>query len=64
MQPLPGTPAPRLSVDYVAAATPQSLLAGDDVLAVFGFGDAAPQRLDDPRYLHVPLQPHGGAAPY
>ena len=55
---------PRLSVDYVAAAAPQPLLDGRDVLAVFGFGDAAPARLDDPRYLHVPLQPHGGSAPY
>ena len=64
MQTLPGTLAPRLSVDYVAADTPHQLLAGADVLAVFGFGDAAPQRLEDPRYLHVPLQPHDGIAPY
>ncbi len=63
-RPLPGTPAPRLSVDYTTAATPRSLLASDDVLAVLGFGDAAPQGLDDPRYLHVPLQPHGAVAPY
>jgi chorismate lyase/3-hydroxybenzoate synthase len=62
--PVAEMPAPRLTVDYVAAATPQSLLAGDGVLAVFGFGDAAPRHLDDPRYLHVPLQPHDGTAPY
>jgi chorismate lyase/3-hydroxybenzoate synthase len=30
------------------------------VLAVFGFGGAAPAH-DDPRYLRVPLEPHGGA---
>ena len=47
---------PRLSVDYVAAASPQGLL-DDDILAVFGFGDDAPH-CDDPRYLRVPLQPH------
>lgn len=52
----------RLSVDYVLAASPEPLLAGGDVLAVFGFGDDAP-RLDDPRYLRVPLQPYG-AAPF
>ncbi len=50
-----------LAVDYAWGTTPQALLAGDDVLAVFGFGDAAPPALDDPRYLHVPLQPHGDA---
>ena len=50
------------SVDYIAAA-PQDLLAEPGVLAVFGFGDAAPKRLDDPRYLHIALQPHQGAGP-
>jgi chorismate lyase/3-hydroxybenzoate synthase len=54
---LHGAP-PRLTVDYVAAA-PETLLA-DDVLAVFGFGTAA-SALADPRYLRVPLQPHGAA---
>lgn len=49
----------RLDVDYVQADSPDALLRGDDVLAVFGFGNAAP-RNDDPRYLRVPLQPHGG----
>ncbi|HYM87155.1 MAG TPA: pteridine-dependent deoxygenase [Pseudoxanthomonas sp.] len=52
----------RLEVEYVLADSPVTLLAGDDVLAVLGFGNQAP-RLDDPRYLRVPLQPHG-AAPF
>src|SRR5690606_18281863 len=56
--------APALSVDYVAAPGPEGLLAPGDVLAVFGFGDAAPAALEDPRYLRIPLQPHRGAAPY
>lgn len=61
-QPTTVTAAPAsLAVDYVHGAAPASLLAGDDVLAVFGFGDAAPRGLDDPRYLHVPLQPFGAA---
>jgi chorismate lyase/3-hydroxybenzoate synthase len=54
--------APRLAVDYVHATAPQALL-GDDVLAVFGFGSGAPPALPDPRYLRVPLEPHGDA-PY
>ncbi|MBJ6979087.1 pteridine-dependent deoxygenase [Luteimonas sp. MC1895] len=53
----------RLAVDYVATDAPLGLLRGDDVLAVFGFGHAAPAALDDPRYLRVPLEPHG-AAPF
>lgn len=57
--PLPA--APRLGVEYVASASPQTLL-GDDTLAVFGFGVAAPQ-CPDPRYLRVPLQPHTAPAP-
>lgn len=52
----------RLDVDYVAADSPAALLDGADTLAVFGFGNDAP-RHDDPRYLRVPLQPHG-AAPF
>jgi chorismate lyase / 3-hydroxybenzoate synthase len=52
----------RLEVDYVAADSPTALLAGDDVLAVLGFGNDAPYS-DDPRYLRIPLQPHG-AAPF
>src|SRR5690606_2733667 len=55
---------PALSVDYVAAPGPDGLLAADDVLAVFGFGDPAPAHGGDPRYLRVPLPPHAGPAPY
>jgi len=51
---------PRLEVDYVVDSTPQELLAGDEVLAVLGFGNAAPH-LQDARYLRVPLQPYGAA---
>ncbi|VXC13111.1 Pteridine-dependent deoxygenase [Luteimonas sp. 9C] len=51
---------PRLRVDYVDDAAPADLLAQVDVLAVLGFGDAAPV-LDDPRWLRVPLQPYGPA---
>lgn len=58
----PAPPVPQLRVDYVHASDAQALL-GEDVLAVLGFGDAAPAMLADPRYLRVPLQPHGGA-PY
>lgn len=48
--------APRpLRVSYRSAADPRGLL-GPRTLAVFGFGDAAPRTLDDPRYLHVGLQ--------
>ena len=50
---------PRLQVDYLDAA-PETLLAQDDTLAVFGFGADAP-RHDDPRYLRVPLEPAGDA---
>lgn len=52
---------PRLAVEYVHAPSPAPLLEGDDVLAVFGFGGAAPAALDDPRYLRVPLEPYGDA---
>ena len=51
---------PRLEVDYVLDSTPQDLLANDEVLAVLGFGTAAPH-LQDARYLRVPLQPYGAA---
>lgn len=63
-QPSLALSAPHFCVDYVAADAPSALLQGDDVLAVLGFGDAAPAAHDDPRYLHVPLQPHAGNAPY
>lgn len=55
-------PLPRaagLAIDYVHA-DPRELLAGDDVLAVFGFGRAAPAP-GDPRWLRVGLEPHGAA---
>ena len=38
-----------------------ALLADPRLLAVFGFGDAAPATHDDPRYLHVALPAHGDA---
>lgn len=49
----------QLTVDYAAGASPIELLSGDDVLAVLGFGDAAPaaEAVGDARYLRVPLQP-------
>ena len=52
--------APHLRVDYVEATQLEAWLAEPDVLAVFGFGPAAPGA-DDPRYLRVPLAPHGAA---
>ena len=58
----PTLPPVRLSVDYVAADRPENLLAGENTLAVFGFGNDAPHS-DDPRYLRVPLQPYG-ASPF
>lgn len=54
---------PALRASYVDAGDPRALL-GPETLAVFGFGDAAPRTLDDPRYLHVALQPLGGPAPF
>ena len=51
-------PAPRLQVDYVHAATLDAELTRDDTLAVIGFA-VHPAAHDDPRYLRVPLQPHG-----
>lgn len=55
-------PAPAaLAVDYERAAAPQALLKDGAVLAVLGFGSGAPN-LDDPRYLRVALEPHGGGA--
>ena len=42
----------------------ESLLSAADVLAVIGFGTGAPAHVDDPRYLHVPLQPVAGSAPF
>lgn len=60
VQPLTGRDTtPRLRIDYVDAPL-DALLAADDTLAVFGFGAAAPASAD-PRYLRVPLEPHGAA---
>ncbi len=52
-------PVPRWSVEYLHA-TPESVLAAPDVLAVIGFGANAPY-CDDPRYLRVALEPYGDA---
>lgn len=49
-------PAHALTPAFVRARDPRSLL-GPRTLAVLGFGPSAPQKLDDPRYLRVPLQP-------
>ncbi len=54
----------RLAVDYVDTANLLALLEDDHVLAVFGFGSAAPMQLADARYLHVALEPYQGMAPY
>ena len=48
---------PSLRVDYSDQPLPV-LLAADDTLLVIGFGSDAP-RCDDPRYLHVALEPFG-----
>lgn len=54
----------QLAVDYIQTDHPAELLADDRVLAVFGFGSAAPAQLDDPRYLRVPLEPHQDTRTY
>ncbi len=54
---------PPLHVSYERRGL-ESLLSAADVLAVIGFGSSAPSRVDDPRYLHVPLQPVAGSAPF
>jgi chorismate lyase/3-hydroxybenzoate synthase len=53
---------PALAFSYAPADTLAQHLADPHVLAVFGFGDAAPA-LDDPRWLRVPLQPLATALP-
>lgn len=50
----PAHVAASLQVDYRHASL-DALLADRHLLAVFGFGDAAPASHDDPRYLHVAL---------
>jgi len=42
----------------------ETLLSAPDVLSVIGFGAGAPALDDDPRYLHVPLEPVEGVAPF
>ena len=61
----PDTPAPRADLHpaYAFADDPRTLL-GPHVLAVFGFGAAAPRTLDDPRYLHIGLEPAVSPAPF
>ena len=56
--PLPSPPVPALRVDYRQAPL-ADLLAEPRLLAIFGFGDAAPPTDADPRYLHVALPAHG-----
>lgn len=51
---------PHFQVDYLDSTTPAACLADESVLAAFGFGPAAPAH-DDPRWLQVPLYPHGRA---
>jgi len=53
---------PSLRVSYESAALEQ-ILAGPEVLAVVGFGSAAPLHAD-PRYLRVALEPLLGPAPF
>lgn len=62
--PNPTLSGARLAVDYVDTTDPVELLEDDHVLAVLGFGSAAPASLVDPRYLHVALEPYQGKAPY
>lgn len=50
----------RLQVDYVPVTSLSATLDAADTLAVLGFGPQSP-RHDDPRYLRVPLRPHGEA---
>ena len=57
--PLPQTTAP-LSISYTHAAG-GALLGEPDVLAVISYGEASIG--DDPRHLHVGLEPCGAAAP-
>jgi chorismate lyase/3-hydroxybenzoate synthase len=54
----PSHAAATLRVDYRHAPL-DALLADRHLLAVFGFGDAAPASHEDPRYLHVALQALG-----
>lgn len=62
-QPRMHTNPSALQASYVQARDPRSLL-GPRTLAVFGFGREAPDVIEDPRYLRVPLQPLQAAAPF
>ncbi|HEY2395025.1 MAG TPA: pteridine-dependent deoxygenase [Rudaea sp.] len=42
----------------------ETLLSAADVLAVIGFGAGALTSHDDARYLHIPLEPVAGLAPF
>ena len=53
---------PSLRISY-ESSTLEHILAGSDVLAVVGFGSAAPVN-GDPRYLRVALEPLLGPAPF
>jgi chorismate lyase/3-hydroxybenzoate synthase len=55
--------SPALVATYEAARDPRELL-GPETLAVFGFGTSAPRAVDDPRYLHVGLEPCAPGAPF
>jgi len=57
-----GRVLPSLRVSYESTAL-EHILAGSDVLAVVGFGSAAPAN-GDPRYLRVALEPLRGPAPF
>jgi len=54
---------PPLQARYDTAPL-RELLADPAVLGVIGFGTHAPAVDEDPRYLNVPLDPVGAAAPY
>ena len=57
----PATPATPLHIEFRDVPLTDAL-ATPGTLAVFGFGDRAAPRHDDPRYLHVALPSHGCAA--
>ncbi len=61
VRPIGGMPA--LRVAYAHAGL-DALLAEDEVLAVIGFGEAAPAAHPDPRYLRVALEPLQAPAPF
>ena len=64
IQPVQAAAQAHFSVDYIVTANLEEVLSDARVLAVFGFGSAAPRHLDDPRYLRVPLEPHRGTGAF